>query len=610
MSSSKGYESIPHKTLAGIGERGDRKHAVLLTPGMNPYNSDSKTKRQRTTATTSRDKNEEYNSGGVMAPKIMLLPKIKEEYEEVPTPLREVPLRTSREVTDLTDSPLEQGAEESSEGEDESEDEDDEPEPLYINTFLAFRSDVPDSYYRKKQIGVLEACPKRVPNEVYLLEITNEAPRELKKTFMDMMGWKTVLAKLLKESYFVKKAERAAQKQPVKKEELIVISEQSYGEYYIQRQGLRPMVFNNPTQDNLSYTVSTVEGKWRSRGSNQPHKKKSGRRPNGFLIDSGATVNVVRSRYDVEGFIEDKESSLTLKTAEGAEMYVKPIGTAIGLGRVAECPDAAENLLSALEVSANGPWVISYDSGTMGLTNKLTGETMGGMNSGYGVNRISKEQHRRVQGDLQVISAVLELSSESDSDDNSKDKDKSQDSGASDPGKRKRTSAELDGNTDESESGTESEEEEEEHAGRPVSSEMVTSQEGTPEEVRRAEQARYLHVCEGHPSDESLTWALDNGLVLGTPLTGRDVRNASRLLGPCLTCRVAKTRRRSRYTDLDKEPPGKIGEMLYADIHPLPEKSVGGYTCLLISLDKYSGMIHVIELISKHVPSLQKAFKE
>ena len=63
MSSSKGYESIPHKTLAGIGERGDRKHAVLLTPGINPYNSDSKTKRQRTTAITSKDKKEEYNSG-------------------------------------------------------------------------------------------------------------------------------------------------------------------------------------------------------------------------------------------------------------------------------------------------------------------------------------------------------------------------------------------------------------------------------------------------------------------------------------------------------------------------------------------------------------------
>lgn len=44
---------------------------------------------------------------------------------------------------------------------------------------------------------------------------------------------------------------------------------------------------------------------------------------------------------------------------------------------------------------------------------------------------------------------------------------------------------------------------------------MVTSHEGTPEEVRRAEQARYFNVWEGHSSDEILTWALDNGLVLG-----------------------------------------------------------------------------------------------
>ena len=79
---------------------------------------------------------------------------------------------------------------------------------------------------------------------------------------------------------------------------------------------------------------------------------------------------------------------------------------------------------------------------------------------------------------------------------------------------KKRTRTELDGNTDESECGAESEEVEE-HAGRPVCSEMVTSHEGTPEEVRRAEQARYFNVWEGHSSDEILTWALDNGLVLG-----------------------------------------------------------------------------------------------
>ena len=81
-------------------------------------------------------------------------------------------------------------------------------------------------------------------------------------------------------------------------------------------------------------------------------------------------------------------------------MYVKALQTAIGLGRVAACPDAAENLLSALEISANGPWVISYYSGTMGLHNKLTEETMGGMDARHGVNRMPKEQHRRVQGDL------------------------------------------------------------------------------------------------------------------------------------------------------------------------------------------------------------------
>ena len=141
-------------------------------------------------------------------------------------------------------------------------------------------------------------------------------------------------------------------------------------------------------------------------------------------------------------------------------------------------------------------------------------------------------------------------------------------------------------------------------------SEMKNEKVWTPEEVSRAEQARYMHVCQGHPSDESLTWLFENGLVLGCALSERDIRNVHQMLGPCLTCLVEKTRQRSRYSNVDKKPPGRIGEMLYVDIHPLPEKAVGGYTCLLISLDKYSGMIHVVELVSTHTPQLINAFKE
>ena len=152
-----------------------------------------------------------------------------------------------------------------------------------------------------------------------------------------------------------------------------------------------------------------------------------------------------------------------------------------------------------------------------------------------------------------------------------------------------------------------SEENENETAATPAPSDLKV---WTPEEVSRAEQARYMHVCQGHPSDESLTWLFENGLVLGCALSGRDVRNAHQMLGPCWTCMVGKTRQRSRYSNVDKEPSGRIGEMLYVDIHPLPEKAVGGYTCLLISLDKYSGMIHVVELISKHTSQLITAFKE
>ena len=48
-------------------------------------------------------------------------------------------------------------------------------------------------------------------------------------------------------------------------------------------------------------------------------------------------------------------------------------------------------------------------------------------------------------------------------------------------------------------------------AAVPAPSEMENEKVWTPEEVSRAEQARYMH----HPSDESLTWLFENGLVLG-----------------------------------------------------------------------------------------------
>ena len=69
-------------------------------------------------------------------------------------------------------------------------------------------------------------------------------------------------------------------------------------------------------------------------------------------------------------------------------------------------------------------------------------------------------------------------------------------------------------------------------------SEMENKKVWTPE------QARYMHVCQGHPSDEILTWLFENGIVLGCALSGRDIRNAHQMLEPCLTCLVGKARQR------------------------------------------------------------------
>lgn len=134
----------------------------------------------------------------------------------------------------------------------------------------------------------------------------------------------------------------------------------------------------------------------------------------------------------------------------------------------------------------------------------------------------------------------------------------------------------------------------------------------TKDLMRRANEVRYLHIALGHPSDKSLESALNNGNIINTYLTGRDVSNAAAWLGPCTGCQLGKMTRRSLSESNMSDPPTQIGDSVYVDIQVLSEdlkkKSIGGYNHVLLTLDRYSGMMHTIRMDSRHAKSCKKAF--
>jgi hypothetical protein len=135
----------------------------------------------------------------------------------------------------------------------------------------------------------------------------------------------------------------------------------------------------------------------------------------------------------------------------------------------------------------------------------------------------------------------------------------------------------------------------------------------THTQVRRAYAARSLHENLCHPSDLTLTNSLNNGCIIGTHVTARDVVNANTLLGRCLACLVGKTVK-PVYKESISEPTTRVGEKVYCDIVPLQEGSediinaVGGYDMFLLTVDSFCNMIHKIPLKSKKVVHLIEAF--
>jgi hypothetical protein len=131
----------------------------------------------------------------------------------------------------------------------------------------------------------------------------------------------------------------------------------------------------------------------------------------------------------------------------------------------------------------------------------------------------------------------------------------------------------------------------------------------TAEERTRAKQAYELHIKLGHPNDQYLMRALENGNYNNCHLTGQDLRNARDLYGRCPACLEAKIRDKPQPTSTSP-PANEVGEVLHSDLIPLTTKSAGGNTVILFAVDEKSGYKVGVPLRTKQAKDCSEGYQD
>ena len=127
-------------------------------------------------------------------------------------------------------------------------------------------------------------------------------------------------------------------------------------------------------------------------------------------------------------------------------------------------------------------------------------------------------------------------------------------------------------------------------------------------EIERAHQCRHLHESSGHPSDETMAEALNNGVWPLIDLTSRDLKNANQILGPCAACYEGKMTNPSE--PANKEIRATMpGELLYCDLLKTYGKCISGFTQALVTRDAVTSYMTVTGMIDKTANSIQKSLE-
>jgi hypothetical protein len=126
----------------------------------------------------------------------------------------------------------------------------------------------------------------------------------------------------------------------------------------------------------------------------------------------------------------------------------------------------------------------------------------------------------------------------------------------------------------------------------------------TTKQRERAVEARKLHCALGHPGDDALIAKLDNGGIINCPLTGKDVRAAKALLGPCTICQIGKTTN-APSINLASPTPSAPGDLVHVDI--IYVRRGRRKSSFLIAVDDVSGHISTFALADKKKDTVSNA---
>lgn len=142
-----------------------------------------------------------------------------------------------------------------------------------------------------------------------------------------------------------------------------------------------------------------------------------------------------------------------------------------------------------------------------------------------------------------------------------------------------------------------------------AAAQVVNHQIFTTREIERAHQARRLHQHLDHISDHNLCALLNAGGIMNCSTTAVDVRNAAKILGPCVDCIQGKM----------TEPTGKPSvrptcenpaELLFMDLFFVHDGVSTKKAPHLLSVDGRYGHIIVTKLASKHTAALTVAIQD
>ena len=310
-----------------------------------------------------------------------------------------------------------------------------------------------------------------------------------------------------------------------------------------------------------------------------------------YAIDTGATVVVVR--HDLNEFLQTRMTRqiIDLQTASGAVLTSDRVGQSSALGILAQCKRASIDLIGVLGMTTATPGLRAiFDATSVRLVHPMLQPDVVGYVARNRHYVITGKELRRLEVAKANYDSVMMASAFS--------------------GLRLATT--TTGETDASAAATTNIVTDNDSDVDDDAVVRVAEAQLTPAQVRRAYQARQLHNVLSHPSDKTLIDSLNNGVIIGTHLTSQDVRTAAAMLGPCLACKVGKTHKPPYRESLD-QPTTYIGEKIYCDIVPLDgcgctDSAIGGYDNMLMTVDSYCNMLHLVPLKSKSTDNLIKAF--